>query len=155
MKTRINLYSVYKWWWDILDTSDIPSTEQLAMFHMIQLINRNFWADTKISLNKLSAAMMKDKRTVKKALENLVELGYLIEKEGEYNVGYSNVRQNSTIGESGSSGIDDDESREIPVNLGSSEPSGKRVSLPPQPDNGILRDNRETPSLKRRGLFNR
>ena len=155
MKTRINLYSVYKWWWDILDTSDIPSTEQLTMFHMIQLINRNFWADTKVSINKLSAAMMKDKRTVKKALDNLVELGYLISKGDGYNVGYCNVRQNSSVGTESSTGTDDSESRENAYSLGSPEYVGERLPLQPPTDNGLLRDNRETPSLKRRGLFNR
>lgn len=155
MKTRINLYSVYKWWWDILDTEDIPSTEQLTMFHMIQLINKNFWKATKVSLNKLSAAMMKDKRTVKKSIENLIELGYLVEKDGEYNVGYGNNGFDSESGESNSSGLDNSELRENAVGGTSSERTAKRLPLQPQPDNGILRDNGKTLADKRRRLFNR
>lgn len=94
---KINLVTAWQWLEKELEERDLTANQQLTLFHLFIKINRNFWKPARVSLNKLAAACNKDKRTVKKAIDDLIELGLIIETEGGYYIGFGNVEQNNRI----------------------------------------------------------
>lgn len=126
-----NLIEVMRWWDNQLNGADIPSNQQLAMFHIILRLNANFWEPVQLSINKMSAAMCVSKRTCKTALEGLVTAGYLAESEGYYNVGKIDNSGNDgrrvplkvikKISTGGSEKPERDCGGELPVGVGTNE----------------------------------
>ena len=92
--SKINLVMAWQWLERELDERDLTATQQLTLFHLLIKLNRNFWKPARVSMNKLAVACNKDKRTVKKAIAELIELGLVVEIEGGYYLGIdgSNVR---------------------------------------------------------------
>lgn len=79
-----SLINVWQWWDMKLLQFEIPSSEQLLIFHLIRLLNKTFWAPAQISINKFAAEMKCDKRTVKKALDSVIEKGLVINTKNGY-----------------------------------------------------------------------
>lgn len=87
--------------------------EQLLIFQLIRFLNKSFWTPAQISVNKFAAEMKCDKRTVKKALDSVIQKGlvlstkngYLLNIEDIPNEIYDNDTteevQGNAIGESG------------------------------------------------------
>lgn len=98
--SRINLVTAWQWLERELDERDLTATQQLTLFHLFIKINRNFWKPARISLNKLAVACSKDKRTIKKSLEELIELGLVVESEGGYFIGYGTAQTYSPVAKS-------------------------------------------------------
>lgn len=85
----MQIWTAFQWVFETIEQIDLLPSQQLALFHILGRVNRNFWKATPISLNKLSASMSMDKRTVKKAVDVLLDLGLVkLSKEG-YVLGYS------------------------------------------------------------------
>lgn len=75
---RITLISAMHWFDIKLDECDIPSSQQLCMFHVIRRLNRNCWRPVQISVNALALMMNVAKRTAKTALDALIDRGWLV-----------------------------------------------------------------------------
>lgn len=104
-----SLINVWQWWDLKLLQHEIPSSEQLLIFHLIRLLNKTFWSPAQISINKFAAEMKCDKRTVKKALDAVIEKGlvistkngYLLNIEDTQNVIYDNEVKNEENADNG------------------------------------------------------
>lgn len=85
-KTVLNLPAAFNWWANVIENQDVPVIQQLAMFHIINRLNKNFWSPAQISVGKLAAAMNADKRSVKAAVDALIAQNYVLLTEEGLNV---------------------------------------------------------------------
>lgn len=86
VKNSLNLPIAINWWSSILENRDIPVIQQLAMFHIICRLNKNFWQPAQISMKKLAAVMNSDARTVKAAVDALRASNFVVLTEEGINI---------------------------------------------------------------------
>ena len=77
MGKRIVIGTVWKWIFKKIEQLNLTPSQQLALFHVTEMINKNFWKPTPISLSKLASSVGQDRRTVKKALDSIVSNGLI------------------------------------------------------------------------------
>jgi len=104
----INLPVAMAWWMTVIENQDVPPIQQLAMFHIINRLNKNFWQPVQISVNKLAAVMNSDRRTVKAAVNALIAQNCLIESTEGVNINvcgkYRQIESCDVYGDVGSVG---------------------------------------------------
>lgn len=105
------------WWMTVLENQDVPPIQQLAMFHIINRINKNFWQPVQISVNKLAAVMNSDRRTVKAAINALIAQNCLIESTEGVNINVNGkYRQNAPCGVYGDV-VNEGDNQPVPDNV--------------------------------------
>ena len=88
MGKRIVIGTVWKWIFKKIEQLNLTPSQQLALFHVTEMINKNFWKPTPISLSKLASSVGQDRRTVKKALDSIVSNGLIKETKVGYEIGF-------------------------------------------------------------------
>lgn len=86
-KTTTNIVEVWSWLVNVMEEGSLNAVEQATLFHIIAKINRNLWKPAKINTKIIAAAINKDHRTVKTAIQKIINLKILTETEGEYYLG--------------------------------------------------------------------
>ena len=86
-KTATNIVEVWSWLVNVMEEGSLNAVEQATLFHVIAKLNRNLWKPAKINTKIIAAAINKDPRTVKTAIQKIVNLKILRETEGEYYLG--------------------------------------------------------------------
>lgn len=82
---KLNLVTATTWFYGKLDIEDVPSKVQLVTFHLIKLFNSNRWSPLpQISVNKLHVNANLSERTVKTALDDIIQRGWLIKTSAGY-----------------------------------------------------------------------
>lgn len=92
-RSSLNIVSAFTWLSNCLDTQNLSSSEQLVLVHLVKFLNRNFWKSTAISQHMLAKAIGKDDRTVKNALNKLVEKNLVVMIGGEIHIGIEGVER--------------------------------------------------------------
>ena len=86
-KSKVNIVSAFTWLSNCLDTQTLSASEQLVLLHLVKYLNRNFWKATSLSNHMLAKAIGKDDRTVKTALNKLIDKKLVVKKGGELYIG--------------------------------------------------------------------
>lgn len=82
---RLNLLTATTWLYSKIDTDEVPSKVQLVMFHLIKMFNANHWSPLQtISVNKIHANANIGERTVKSALDDIIQRGWLVNTANGY-----------------------------------------------------------------------
>lgn len=89
---KITLISAMHWLDVKLDEYDIPSSQQLCLFHVIRRLNRNCWRPVQISVNALALMMNVAKRTAKTALDSLINRGWLVNTQNGIMINFENEK---------------------------------------------------------------
>lgn len=86
IKMKINIVNAFNWACNVLDTEKLKPTEQATLFHILKLLNRNFWKPCKITPYILKKHTGSDDRTIKNALKTLFDKKILLQlsEEGVY-----------------------------------------------------------------------
>lgn len=79
IKMKINIVNAFNWACNILDTEKLKPTEQTTLFHILKLLNRNFWKPCKITPYILKKHTGSDDRTIKNALKTLFDKKILLQ----------------------------------------------------------------------------
>lgn len=85
-KESINIVTAWNWAIDQMTDNEISASEQLTLFWVMSRLNRNNWQPTKINIAIISALMRMDKRTVKKAMQGLIDKNIISESKGVYKI---------------------------------------------------------------------
>lgn len=101
MGKRMMIGTVWKWIFRQIEQRGLTPSQQLALFHVTELINKNFWKPTPINLSRLAASIGQDRRTVKKALDGIVANGLVMQEGEEYRIGFGDNDNDETIGDGG------------------------------------------------------
>jgi len=81
-----NHFDAFKWFKEKSLNLDLTTQEQLALVHIILILNANFWKPAQISINAIGKLMNADKRTAKKAVESLKSHGLISVDDDVYNI---------------------------------------------------------------------
>ena len=84
---KINIVNAFNWVCNVIDLNKLTPAEQVSLWHLMKLLNRNFWKPVKISEHMFAQTSRQDARTAKKALTSLIEKEIIYKQGDEYFVG--------------------------------------------------------------------
>lgn len=75
---ELNVGTAVRWWGRICENQDVPTVQQLVMFHLIVKANNEWWLPVQISMKKLAGLCGINFRTCKAAVDALISSNWLI-----------------------------------------------------------------------------
>lgn len=94
-----NIGTAIRWWGRICENQDVPTNQQLVMFHLITKANNEWWLPVQVSTKKLASLCGINFRTCKAAVDALIASNWLVSLPTGYFICVEGKTPNSGAGE--------------------------------------------------------